>query len=165
MGKEIENFVTYSLRYQLLLAQHIASICNTKIYVFDKNGYFDSKDDTKVEIIDGVRTVSKNSLRAVLSVAVKESFGSNEDLFLQYVDKGVVQKDDTGLYVVKQEVSEEKQESPNKDSEVSEEKQESPNKDSEVSEEKQESPNKDSEVSEIDLKDISDAVERVESII
>ncbi|CCV01784.1 hypothetical protein IIV22A_113R [Invertebrate iridescent virus 22] len=165
MGKEIENFVTYSLRYQLLLAQHIASICNTKIYVFDKNGYFDSKDDTKVEVIDGVRTVSKNSLRAVLSVAVKESFGSNEDLFLQYVDKGVVQKDDTGLYVVKQEVSEEKQESPNKDSEVSEEKQESPNKDSEVSEEKQESPNKDSEVSEIDLKDISDAVERVESII
>jgi hypothetical protein len=50
----IENFVTYSLRYQLLLAQHVADICNKPVYVFDKNGFFDLPEDTKIEIIDSV---------------------------------------------------------------------------------------------------------------
>lgn len=111
MAQEIENFVTYSLRYQLLLAQHVAGICNMKVYVFDRHNFFDSPDDTKVEVIDNVRTVSKEGKRAVLSVAVKESFGANEELFLKFVDDNVVQKDDIGLYVIAPVVPEKQEES------------------------------------------------------
>lgn len=131
MGQEIENFVTYSLRYQLLLAQHVASICNMKVYVFDRHNFFDSPDDTKVEVIDNVRTVSKEGKRAVLSVAVKESFGANEELFLKFVDDNVVQKDDIGLYVIALVVPEKQEESEQ----------------------------------EVDLKDISETIEKIESIL
>jgi hypothetical protein len=135
MGQEIENFVTYSLRYQLLLAQRVAGICNMKVYVFDSRDFFDSPDDTKVEVIDNVRTVSKEGKRAVLSVAVKESFGANEELFLKFVDDNVVQKDDIGLYVI-----------------------------SPVIPEKQGETKKESE-EEVDLKDISEAIEKIESVL
>lgn len=146
MGQEIENFVTYSLRYQLLLAQHVAGICNMKVYVFDRHNFFDSPDDTKVEVIDNVRTVSKEGKRAVLSVAVKESFGANEELFLKFVDDNVVQKDDIGLYVIAPVVPE-KQEESKKESEGEEE--------SKMEESEQE----------VDLKDISEAIEKIESIL
>jgi|GWRWMinimDraft_13_1066021.scaffolds.fasta_scaffold00103_7 hypothetical protein len=96
----IENFVRYSVRYQVLLAQHVANICNTKVYIFDINGFFDHSEDTKVEVIDGVRTISKQGNRAVLSVAVKESFQSNKELFLKFVDENVALTDKLGLYVI-----------------------------------------------------------------
>jgi hypothetical protein len=98
-NKEIENFVRYSVRYQILLAQHVSDICNMKVYIFDNNGYF-TGDNIKVEVIDGVRTIFKNGLRSVLSVAVQESFGSNHEVFLKFVDENVAQKDEIGLYVV-----------------------------------------------------------------
>jgi hypothetical protein len=142
----IENFVTYSLRYQLLLAQHVAGICNKPVYVFDKNGFFDLPEDTKIEIIDSVRTVSKDGLRAVLSVAVKESFGTNEELFIKYLDKNVVGDDDIGLYVVPvvpQEVHQ-------KNEEVSGE---------------HESNEESNKKKETDLKEITDAIEKLESIL
>lgn len=96
----IENFVRYSVRYQVLLAQRVANICNTKVYIFDINGFFDRSEDTKVEVIDGVRTISKQGNRAVLSVAVKESFQSNKELFLKFVDENVALTDKLGLYVI-----------------------------------------------------------------
>jgi hypothetical protein len=96
----IENFVRYSVRYQVLLAQHVANICNTKVYIFDINGFFDHPEDTKAEVIDGVRTISKQGNRAVLSVAVKESFQSNKELFLKFVDENVALTDKLGLYVI-----------------------------------------------------------------
>jgi hypothetical protein len=96
----IENFVRYSVRYQVLLAQHVANICNTKVYIFDINGFFDHTEDTKVEVIDGVGTISKQGKRAVLSVAVKESFQSNKELFLKFVDENVALTDKLGLYVI-----------------------------------------------------------------
>ena len=143
----IENFVTYSLRYQLLLAQHVAGICNKPVYVFDKNGFFDLPEDTKVEIIDNVRTVSKDGLRAVLSVAVKESFGTNEELFIKYLDKNVVGDDDIGLYVV-----------PVVPQEVHQ-------KNEEVSGEEHESNEDLIEKKETDLKEITEAIEKLESIL
>jgi hypothetical protein len=94
----IENFVRYSVRYQVLLAQRVANICNTKVYIFDINGFFDHPED--VEVIDGVRTISKQGNRAVLSVAVKESFQSNKELFLKFVDENVALTDKLGLYVI-----------------------------------------------------------------
>lgn len=96
----IENFVRYSVRYQVRLAQHVANICNTKVYIFDINGFFDHSEDTKVEVIDDVRTISKQGNRAVLSVAVKESFQSNKELFLKFVDENVALTDKLGLYVI-----------------------------------------------------------------
>jgi hypothetical protein len=100
MEQSIKKFVLYSIRYQILLAQHVAGICNSKIYIFDQTGFFEQPEDTKVEVIDNIRTVSKEGQRAVLSVAVSESFGTDEALFLQFVDEGVTQKDDIGLYVI-----------------------------------------------------------------
>ena len=99
MGSELEQFVRYSVRYQILLARHVANICNANIYIFDGNGFFDHKSETIVELIDGVRTVSKEGYRAVLSVAVKESFGADQELFLKFVDENVAQKDPIGLFV------------------------------------------------------------------
>jgi hypothetical protein len=136
----IENFVTYSLRYQLLLSQHVAGICNKPVYVFDKNGFFDLPEDTNVEIIDSVRTVFKDGLRAVLSVAVKESFGTNEELFIKYLDKNVVGNDDIGLYVV-------------------------PVVPKEVHQKEHESNEKSIEKKETDLKEITEAIEKLESIL
>jgi hypothetical protein len=138
MGKEIENFVTYSLRYQLLLAQHVAGICNTKVYVFDNNDFFGNPEEIKVEVIDNVRTVSKNGKRAVLSLAVKESFGANEQLFLTFVDDNVVEKDNIGLYVVASNMSENNVE-----------------EDCKVQEPEQG----------IELKNISDEIEKIDSIL
>jgi hypothetical protein len=134
MSQEMEKFITYSLRYQILLAQHIAGICNMKVYVFDSINFFDSPNDTKVEVIDNIRTLSKDYKRAVLSVAVKESFGTNEELFLKFVDDDVVQKDDIGLFVVSQPVQEKLQEEFKVDQKV-------------------------------DLKEISDAIEQIESSV
>lgn len=161
MGQEIENFVTYSLRYQLLLAQHVASICNCIIYIFDKNGYFDSPDDTKVEVIDGVRTVSKEGLRAVLSVAVKESFGSNEDLFLKFIDDGVAQKNDIGLYVV----APPKQLSQKKSEEVGEEEDQQQQESQEVGQQQQESQEVGKVEQQVNLTEVKDAVEKLESTL
>jgi hypothetical protein len=126
MGKELENFVRFSVRYQLLLARHVADICNMKVYIFDGTGYFKS-DESRAEVIDGINTLFKCGNRAVLSVAVQESFGSNEDLFLEYVDDSITKKDDIGLYVEKnenpcvEEVKEEKKKEENgEESELSE---------------------------------------------
>jgi hypothetical protein len=153
----IENFVTYSLRYQLLLAQHVAGICNKPVYVFDKNGFFDLPEDTNVEIIDSVRTVFKDGLRAVLSVAVKESFGTNEELFIKYLDKNVVGNDDIGLYVVPVVPKEVHQ----KNEEVSGEHESN----EEVAAEEHESNEKSIEKKETDLKEITEAIEKLDSIL
>jgi hypothetical protein len=101
MESAIRNFVLYSIRYQILLAQHVAAICKSKVYIFDPNGFFKQPEDTKVEVVGDlqVRTVLKEGRRAVLSIAVNESFSSDEALFLEFVD-GMTQKDDIGLYVI-----------------------------------------------------------------
>jgi nonstructural protein len=138
MGEAIEHFVTYSIRYQILLARHIAGIYNMKIYVFDSNGFFDSSDDTEIEIVDNVRIVTKEDKRALLSVVVRESFGSNESLFLQYVDDNVLQKDDIGLYITPVPV-----ETVDLKEDVKE-----------ISEKK-----------DVDLKDISEAIEKIDVIL
>jgi hypothetical protein len=98
MVEEIEKFVRYSIRYQIVLAQHVANICNMNVYIFDCSDHF--RSDNKVEMIDGVRTVFKNGKRAVLSIAVQESFADNYELFAKYIDQDVAQKDDVGLYVL-----------------------------------------------------------------
>jgi len=169
----IENFVTYSLRYQLLLAQHVAGICNKPVYVFDKNGFFDLPEDTNVELVDSVRTVSKDGLRAVLSVAVKESFGTNEELFIKYLDKNVVGSDDIGLYVVpvvpqevyqkNEEVSgehESNEEEVSKEHANEEEISEEHANEEEISEEHESNKKK-----ETDLKEITEAIEKLDSIL
>lgn len=97
MVDEIKNFVVYSIRYQILLAKHVADKCSSKVYVFDSSGFFDPIGDT--ELVDGIRTVIKNNKRGVLSVAVKEAFRFNEKLFLQFVDENILEKDDVGLFV------------------------------------------------------------------
>lgn len=97
MRREIKNFLIYSLRYQLLLARRISDQFNTKVYVFDTNGYFDH--DTTFELVDDVNTVVKENKRAVLSTAVNESFGDNYNLFLEFVDPGTLEQDDIGLFV------------------------------------------------------------------
>ena len=167
MGQETENFVRFSIRYQLLLAQRVASICNMKIHVFDSNGFFEPSQDLKVEIIDGVSTVYKQGHRAVLSVAVKESFGSNEDLFLQFVDENVAQKDDIGLYVGASIVPVEQAEQPSKIEEVGVDEVEQPSKIEEVGVDEVEQPSKIEEVGvdEVDLTDISDAIEKLDSVL
>ena len=147
MGRELEKFVQYSIRYQILLAQHVANICNMNVHIFDKNGYFDHESEVKIELIDGVRTVSKEGYRAVLSVAVKESFGSNEKLFLKFVDENVAQRDHIGLYVVSPVKTNLKKEEPQKNEEPL-----YGSKEPEI-ESKQ------------DLKDIADAIEKLDSIL
>lgn len=167
MRQEIENFVRYSIRYQLLLAQRVASICNMKIHVFDSDGFFEPSQDLKVEIIDGVSTVYKQGHRAVLSVAVKESFGSNEDLFLQFVDENVAQKDDIGLYVGASIVPVEQAEQPNKIEEVGvvESDGQSPSSDACATSVEQPSKIEEVGVDEVDLTDISDAIEKLDSVL
>jgi TATA-binding protein-associated factor Taf7 len=171
----IENFVTYSLRYQLLLAQHVAGICNKPVYVFDKNGFFNLPEDTKVEIIDSVRTVSKDGLRAVLSVAVKESFGTNEELFIKYLDKNVVGSDDIGLYVVpvvpqevyqkNEEVSEEHESNEEEISEEHESNEEEISEEHESNEEEISEEHESNKKKETDLKEITKAIEKLDSIL
>ena len=100
MDLEIKKFVVCSLRYQLQLAKHVANKCGTNVYVFDTSGFFDTINDIKFELIDGIMTIIKNEKRWVLSVAVKEAFGFNEDLFLKYIEENIaLEKDDIGLYV------------------------------------------------------------------
>ena len=100
MRSEIENFVRYSLRYQILLAKHVSKLCNLKkVYVFDSVHYFEN-GELKIETIDGIKTVLKDGNRGVINLAIKESMGTNEDLFLEFLDKNVVEKDEIGLYVV-----------------------------------------------------------------
>jgi hypothetical protein len=98
MSQESKNFTIYSLRYQILLAQHIAKIYNEKVYIFDSVGFFDN--DTEIITIDSIRTLFKKNHRAVLNATVKAAFGTNEKLFLEYVDQNVLEKDNIGLYVV-----------------------------------------------------------------
>jgi hypothetical protein len=105
MSQEIKNFTIYSLRYQILLAQRVANICNEKVYIFDSTGFFDNDTETvtiDVSVGDSIRTLFKKDHRAVLNVAVKEAFSTNEKLFLQFVDQNVLEKDNIGLYVVGQ---------------------------------------------------------------
>lgn len=99
-NREIENFVKYSIQYQIVLAQRIAKICNTRIYVFDSSEFFTDLNNTKIEVIDGVRTAFRDGRRAVLSIAAKQAFGTNVELFLRFVENNV-QKDNIGLYVIR----------------------------------------------------------------
>lgn len=94
---ELEKFVRYSIRYQIFLAQHVSKHCGTKVYIFDSDGFFDT--ETTEEIVGGTRTLLKDGLRAVLSMAVKDSFGTAEALFLKFVDESVYETDDVGVYV------------------------------------------------------------------
>ena len=176
MRQEIENFVRYSIRYQLLLAQRVASICNMKIYIFDSNGFFEPSQDLKIEIIDGVSTVFKQGQRAVLSVAVKESFCSDQELFLQFVDENVAQKDEIGLYVNAPVVVVDEVEQPSKVEEVGlyvnapvvvVDEVEQPSKVEEVGVDEVEQPSETEEVGvdEVDLTDISDAIKKLDSVL
>jgi hypothetical protein len=97
MGTEIEKFAKYSIRYQVVLARHVASICNIPIYVFDCTGYFSA--GCKAEVIDQVNTVSKEKRRAVLSVAVQQSFDDGKS-FMSFVNDDKIHSDDIGLYVI-----------------------------------------------------------------
>ena len=151
MESAIRNFVLYSIRYQILLAQHVAKICKSKVYIFDPNGFFKHPEDTKVEVVGDlqVRTVLKEGLRAILSVAVNESFGSDEALFLEFVDEGVTKKDNIGLYVIE----------PKKVEEVDVEQEDSEVEVGEDLEKKIE------DSLEQDLNDISEAIEKLEVIL
>ena len=146
MCTEVENFVRYSIRYQLLLARQVAHACDSRIYVFDTSGYFKPLEDVTIEAVENVRTVSKHGHRAVLSVAVQEAFGSNDNLFLKFTDEGAVHEDDIGLYVVAPKIVE-----------IVADKEE-------VAADKEVKDIKESEV-EGDLKDISQAMEKLESIL
>jgi hypothetical protein len=99
--KEIESFVKYSIKYQIDLAQHIAELFNTNIYVFDNHDFFVCHNDTKTEVIDGVRTVFRNNRRAVLSKAARQAFGTNVELFLRFVENNnIIREDNIGIYVI-----------------------------------------------------------------
>ena len=97
-ANESEQFVRYSIRYQLLLAQKVAEICSANIYVFEQNDFFET--ETKVEMVEGIRTIVKDGHRAILSIVVKQVL-KNEDQFLYFADKDVLGKDLMGLFVPK----------------------------------------------------------------
>ena len=97
-ANESEQFVRYSIRYQLLLAQKVAEICSTNIYVFEQNDFFET--ETTVEMVEGIRTIVKDGHRAILSIVVKQVL-KNEDQFLYFADKDVLEKDLMGLFVPK----------------------------------------------------------------
>ena len=98
-ANESEQFVRYSIRYQLLLAQKVAEICSTNIYVFEQNDFFET--ETTVEMVEGIRTIVKDGHRAILSIVVKQVL-KNEDQFLYFADKDVLEKDLMGLFVPKE---------------------------------------------------------------
>jgi len=157
MQVEIENFVRYSIRYQILLAQKVANCCATRVYVFDNSNYF-NPIQVETELIENIRTVTREGHRAVLSIAVQEAFGSNDDLFLKFVDEGVTQEDDIGLYVIAPKIMELVDGEPNlpqvaEEVEICEEKQSA-----EVKGKKE--PSKGD-----DLKDISKAINELDSIL
>ena len=97
-ANESEQFVRYSIRYQLLLAQKVAEICSANIYVFEQNDFFET--ETTVEMVEGIRTIVKDGHRAILSIVVKQVL-KNEDQFLYFADKDVLGKDLIGLFVPK----------------------------------------------------------------
>jgi len=97
-ANESEQFVRYSIRYQLLLAQKVAEICSANIYVFEQNDFFET--ETTVEMVEGIRTIVKDGHRAILSIVVKQVL-KNEDQFLYFADKDVLGKDLMGLFVPK----------------------------------------------------------------
>jgi len=97
-ANESEQFVRYSIRYQLLLAQKVAEMCSTNIYVFEQNDFFET--ETTVEMVEGIRTIVKDGHRAILSIVVKQVL-KNEDQFLYFADKDVLGKDLMGLFVPK----------------------------------------------------------------
>ena len=97
-ANESEQFVRYSIRYQLLLAQKVAEICSANIYVFEQNDFFET--ETTVEMVEGIRTIVKDGHRAILSIIVKQVL-KNEDQFLYFADKDVLGKDLMGLFVPK----------------------------------------------------------------
>ena len=97
-ANESEQFVRYSIRYQLLLAQKVAEICSANIYVFEQNDFFET--ETTVEMVEGIRTIVKDGHRAILSIVVKQVL-KNEDQFLYFADKDVLGKDLVGLFVPK----------------------------------------------------------------
>ena len=95
--KVLEDFLRYNIRHQILLAQHVANIHKSKIYIFDTIEFF--KNEVTVELTNGIKTLCKDGDKAVLNVAISEAFKTNEDLFLQYVDPDILQKDNIGLYL------------------------------------------------------------------
>src|SRR5574343_248182 len=97
-ANESEQFVRYSIRYQLLLAQKVGEICSANIYVFEQNDFFET--ETTVEMVEGIRTIVKDGHRAILSIVVKQVL-KNEDQFLYFADKDVLGKDLLGLFVPK----------------------------------------------------------------
>lgn len=98
MGQEVETFVRLSIRYQILIAQEVAKNTGKRVYVFDSTKLFQNEPTT--EIVGNVNTLVKDGLRAVISIAVEESFGSNKQLFLEYVDQDVLVEDQIGLFVL-----------------------------------------------------------------
>ena len=95
--KVLEDFLKYNIRHHILLAQHVANTHKSKIYIFDTVDFF--KDDVTVELTCGIKTVCKDGDKAVLNIAIYEAFKTNENLFLQYVDPNILQKDNIGLYL------------------------------------------------------------------
>jgi hypothetical protein len=93
----LENFLKYNIRHHILLAQYVANTHKSKVYIFDTVEFF--KNDVTVELTGGIKTLSKDGDKAVLNIAINEAFKTNENLFLQYVDPDILQKDNIGLYL------------------------------------------------------------------
>jgi hypothetical protein len=93
----LENFLKYNIRHHILLAQYVANTHKSKVYIFDTVEFF--KNEVTVELTGGIKTLSKDGDKAVLNIAINEAFKTNENLFLQYVDPDILQKDNIGLYL------------------------------------------------------------------
>jgi hypothetical protein len=96
--KVLEDFLRYNIRHHILLAQHVANTHKSKVYIFDTSEFF--KNDVTLELTCGIKTLFKDGDKAVLNIAVDEAFKTNENLFLQYVDPNILQKDNIGLYLL-----------------------------------------------------------------
>jgi hypothetical protein len=99
--EKLEQFVRHSIRYQITLAKHVAYKNVERVYVFDRSNYFVPHQECSVEVVDGkISTLIKNDKRAVLSIAVRSAFGTDENMFLKFIDQeDDVQEDDIGVYV------------------------------------------------------------------
>lgn len=93
----LENFLKYNIRHHILLAQYVANFHKSRVYIFDTAEFF--KNEVTLELTGGIKTLSKDGDKAVLNIAINEAFKTNENLFLQYVDPDILQKDNIGLYL------------------------------------------------------------------
>lgn len=86
-----------TLRTQFNLAQTVARIINTRVYIYDPNCYF-STQPYDVVLYDNIRTIRKDGHTALLSTAA-QSVVSSCEIYRSLLPPAHISEDSRGVYV------------------------------------------------------------------